>query len=228
MLRTERCKHCFRVQVVVVSSLSVCTCVCSVDGQRVEAAGESVTTADLPSPVSTVTSSQSYLRRVVPFSLTRECRLLILRNLKCIESPQCRLRCVHFSHARTRIWLTPHAVILSSRTLDNIEITVGEIVDALFKREDPVEQREDFRAQLAVVRFLDGNDAISCLSMDLSGKQLVKLNRHVMQHLIRLQSLDVSNNQLDSAALARAGVESLPLVQLNVSQNKVQVYSTTC
>lgn len=95
-------------------------------------------------------------------------------------------------------------------------------MDALYvDKPGLVDQREDFRAQLAVVRSLDDKDPVDCLTLDLSTNQLCRLNRHMMMQLMRLQSLDLSNNHLDDSVLLKSGIDTLPLVQLNISNNLV-------
>jgi hypothetical protein len=97
--------------------------------------------------------------------------------------------------------------------LDNIAITTSEIVDALYVgKPGLVDQREEFRAQLAVVRNLDGTEPVDCLTLDLSTNQLCRLNRHSI----------MSNNHLDDSALLKSGIDTLPLVQLNLSNNLVR------
>jgi hypothetical protein len=96
-------------------------------------------------------------------------------------------------------------------------------VDALYVgKPGLVDQREEFRAQLAVVRNLDGTEPVDCLTLDLSTNQLCRLNRHSIMQLMRLQSLDLSNNHLDDSALLKSGIDTLPLVQLNLSNNLVR------
>ena len=198
----------------------------SVDQQRVSrAAGP-----QSPLALTDGTVVGSPTKKPLPFSLSREGRITVLKHLKCVSSPLCRLRCVavlvpRLLQGRT----TPPSIPFSSllhwccccRYLDNIEITCAEIVEAVYGPEES-EQKEDFRAQLVVVRALDGKDPVDCLTMDLSQQSLTRLNRHMIMQLARLQSLDLSGNLLTDHDIQISGIDSLPLVQLNLSKNNVR------
>lgn len=194
------------------SVLKIVLFVNRVEQQRMESSGS--TALGISSPVRVAASPS----RTIPYSLSREGRLTVLRHLKTIESPYCRLR---YDLCCLAVVLPCVIVLWWVRLLDNIEVSCGEIIDALYDSVGLSEEREDFRAQLAVIRALDGKEADNCVTLDLSSMQLTRLNRHTMLHLVRLQSLDLSNNDLDDIAILKSGIEMLPLVQINLQNNKV-------
>lgn len=163
--------------------------------------------------------SASSVAEAVPLSVSREGRQLVLRNLACVSSPECKLR-----YARSRSRTHTRAVHLTRvrRHLDNVPITNAELVEAAYgSMRPPVESADDFLEAVVLSRASRGETPDACLSLDLSGCALTRFHRHNVVRFSRVQTLNLAHNLLTDVQLSRAGLDTLPLVHLDVRSNKV-------
>ena len=105
--------------------------------------------------------------------------------------------------------------------MDNAEITAQEILSTLMSKQS-VDQQQTFRFQLHFNRMTQGQQLDSVKTLDMSGLGLTLMCSEYMQELHRLTSLNLANNDLTDSALMASGIDSLPLVHLDVSHNKVR------
>lgn len=99
--------------------------------------------------------------------------------------------------------------------LDEEEIAPDEIVDAM--RDKSEDEKEDFRFQLVIHRVLEGRAPGEVEELDLSGRNLGRVD---MGAFTSLRRLSLGHNRLRSRALQGAGLDTLPhLEELDLSHN---------
>lgn len=154
-------------------------------------------------------SSQEIDQAIQPYSMTQEGRVAILRCIPGLLEPECPIR-----------WL------------DDVEISVGEMVEALLSTADP-QVADDFKLRVHIRRTLADaglSTASQLTTLDCSNLGLCHLSPGILATLSSLQSINLSHNLLDDASVVDVGLEALAntLTSLDVSDNQIMAVESLC